>query len=123
MGKRVRPRVRDHVVFHDSRGVAHNALVKAAWDVMECETDEKGEYVSDGDGNYKNHPKYADDDPTDLPCINLVYVSDDDNRGDSCGRQTIVEGSVVHKSSQHVHGQYWRWPHEEENPYRAPSDV
>lgn len=121
-----RPRVRDVVIFHDSKGNAHSALLKIVWDQSRAVKDESGEYVLEEDGQNKTEPLYASDDLSDLPCVNLVYVSDDPNRGDSCGRQTIVETSVPHKGwggDAAVHGFYWRFDWEEPTPYRAPSDA
>ncbi len=118
-----RPRVGDSVIFHDSKGKAHNALLKAVWDQYRSVEDEKGEFVTDDNGNYVTEPMFAEDDLSDLPCVNLVYVSDDPNRDDSCGRQTEIDTSVGHKGSQNVHGNYWRFEWEEPNPYRAPSDT
>ena len=103
-----RPRVKDVVIFHDSKGEAQNALLKAVWDQWTAVTDYDGEYVDDGNGNIVQKPIYEPDDLTNLPCVNLSYVSDDPKREDSCGRQTIVETSVPHKGSQNVHGFYWR---------------
>lgn len=83
------PRVGDMVVYHDERGFPHNALLKAVWD--------------------------GGDETNNFPCVNLVYVSQDDRRQDDAGRQTEVKTSIVHKSMQAVHGFYWRWPEEEPN--------
>jgi len=92
--KRQSPCVGDVVVYHDKYGKTYNALVKVSWDQ---------------DGQIEN------------PCINLVYVSSDPKREDGAGRQTIVETSIVHGSSQTAHGFYWRRLDEEPNPYVAPS--
>jgi hypothetical protein len=35
-----------------------------------------------------------------LPCINVVYVSTDTNKGDTYGRQIERMTSVIHKSCQ-----------------------
>ena len=92
--ERKSPCIGDAVIYHDKYGVAHNALVKISWD--------QGGLVKD-------------------PCINLVYVSNDEKREDGAGRQTIVETSVVHGSNQTAHGFYWRRADEEPNPYVKPS--
>jgi hypothetical protein len=70
--------VGDLVIYHDTKGQPHNALVTAVH------------------GAGPN------------PCINLAYVSGDESRTDNWGRQIERQGSVVHKSSQTAHGQYWR---------------
>jgi hypothetical protein len=53
-------------------------------------------------------------------CINLVFVSGDESRQDSCGRQIERQTSASHKDQQRVHGFYWRHPDEEPNPYVPP---
>jgi hypothetical protein len=78
------------VVFHNARGVPHNALVTVAW----TET-----------------------------CVNLVFVSGDEAKKDQYGRQIERETSVQHKSVQGVHGNYWRFPDEEPNPYHEPASM
>jgi hypothetical protein len=118
-----RPRVGDVVIFHDGSGKARNALLKAVWDQSRSVTDDEGNFVVDEKGVYVTEPSFASDDLTELPCVNLVYVSGDPSREDGCGRQTQIETSVVHKSHQAVHGNYWRFAWEDPNPYRAPSDV
>ena len=45
-------------------------------------------------------------------CCNLVWVTNDEKRRDTYGQQLIRESSVVHKSSQPAHGNYWCWPDE-----------
>ena len=55
--------------------------------------------------------------------INLVYVSSDENRKDTYGRQIERATSVQHVSLTQVHGYYWRLPHEEPRPYQAPAQV
>jgi len=71
------------VIFRDSRGRAHNALV----------TEVHGQYPI---------PKDAPE-----PAINLVYVSSDNTQRDPYGNQIIRESSVVHKSFQSAHGNFW----------------
>lgn len=41
------------------------------------------------------------------PAINVVYVSDDENRTDTFGRQIERQTSVVHRDNQYAHGMYW----------------
>ncbi len=119
-----RPRVKDVVIFHDGSGKENNALLKAVWDQTQSVTDDEGNLVADEKGVYVTEPRFAPDDLTELPCVNLVYVSDDPDRQDNCGRQTQIETSVPHADPvQGVHGFYWRFEWEEALPYRAPSDV
>lgn len=42
------------------------------------------------------------------PCVNVVFVSDDEARADTYGRQIERATSIPHKSSQTAHGNYWR---------------
>lgn len=53
-------------------------------------------------------------------CINVVVVSSDESKTDQYGRQIEHQTSSTHKSSQLVHGFYWRFPDEEPNPYVPP---
>lgn len=55
-------------------------------------------------------------------CINLVYVSSDESRQDSNGRQIERDSSSQHKSMMGgVHGNYWRFPDEKPNTYSPPA--
>jgi len=95
------PRVGDAVIYHDEHGVAHNALMTCihGWET-------EGVAIED-----------------QMPCVNLLYVSGDENRQDNYGRQVERESSCVHKSmSGGVHGRYWRLAHEEANPYTEPGE-
>lgn len=96
------PQVGDSVVCHDSKGKAHNALITCYF----------GQNV-DEDVECK----------FEIGCANLVWVSSDESRKDDYGRQTERQTSLVHKSSMPAHGNYWRWPDEEPNPYQAPTSV
>lgn len=49
-------------------------------------------------------------------CINLVYVSKDDSRRDSYGRQLERAPSCSHATVVPVHGNYWRFPDEPAKP-------
>jgi hypothetical protein len=84
------PAVGDVVMYHDSLGVAHNALVTAVW----SET-----------------------------CINVVFISDDESRRDSYGRQIERQTSLLHAPAQPAFGMYWRWAEETPNPHIAPLAV
>jgi len=95
--KMPRPKVRDHVIFHDSLGVAHDAIITAAWD---------------------------QDAMIEYPYVNLVVVSSDETKQDGYGRQIERYTSLGHGAANGAcHGHYWRWPHETPNPARAPSSV
>ena len=79
----------DAVVFVDALGKPHEALVTAV----------HGDYEAVGG---------TADDPK--PSLNVVYVSDDEQKYDSYGRQIQRETSVVHRSSQPAHGMFWTEP-------------
>jgi hypothetical protein len=76
-----------HVVFVDTNGVQHHALVTAIHGPIE-----------------------------DVPCINLVIASGDPSRQDQYGRQTERHSSVVHRSTHRAHGYYYMMPNETPNP-------
>lgn len=88
--------VRDAVIFVDSRGKEHDALVTAVHGVTP-------EFAA-------QHPEYYKDFDFDAqrPSINLIIVSDDANKNDSYGRQVERHCSVVHASVQAAHGMYWK---------------
>lgn len=47
-------------------------------------------------------------------CINLVFVSSDENKSDTYGRQIDRSATSCNHQSQHVaHGNYWRFPDEQ----------
>jgi len=98
MGDKRAVRVGQQVVFHDPIGAGHDALVTCVFSGRAglCEGD-----VGD--------------------CINMVYVSGDAAREDDYGRQIERVTSIVHKSRMSAHGNYWRFPDEEPNPYVAPT--
>jgi hypothetical protein len=83
-------KVGDKVVWHNSVGLAHNALVTSVWG---------------------------------LNCINLVVVSSDEAKKDSCGRQIEHHTSSTYGGVQKVHGFYWRHEDEEPNAYVPPASV
>lgn len=56
-------------------------------------------------------------------CINLIFISSDESKQDSCGRQMERQTSATHKGTQKVHGFYWRFEDEEPNPYVPPQQV
>ena len=75
------------VVFVDSVGKQFPALVTAIWGK-----------------------------PEDVPCINVVFISGDDTRQDSYGRQVERSTSVVHRSKQPAHGFYYMFAGDTPNP-------
>lgn len=48
---------------------------------------------------------------SDVGC-NVVFTSGDEEKRDSYGRQIERATSVVHKSMQPAHGNFWCWPDE-----------
>ncbi len=89
------PKIGDVVVYHDEKGVGHNALIICVWGHPE-------EYVEKG-------------------CLNMVIVNSDPSMDDSYGRQIVRPTSIPHGSRMPVHGNYWRWPDEKPNPYVEPA--
>lgn len=87
------PAIGDVVIYHDPKGQPFNAIVTCVWT------------------------------GSPAPLLNVVYVSGDDTRQDSYGRQIERSTSTMHKSQSMVHGAYWRWPEEEPNPRVAPAAV
>jgi hypothetical protein len=80
------------IVFVDAHGVEHSALVTIWW----TGNREVAAYRSENGE----------------PGCNLVYVSSDDTKTDPYGRQIERFTSVVHKTKQAAHGNYWCWPDE-----------
>jgi hypothetical protein len=54
-------------------------------------------------------------------CVNAVYVSGDETRQDSYGRQIERTATCMHKSINTVHGNYWRWESEQPNQIIQPT--
>lgn len=75
-------KIGDAVVYVDPLGKDRPALVTAVW---------AGEYGS-----------------TNPPGVNLVFIADDPARDDGYGRQLERATSVIHKSVQPAHGNFWR---------------
>ena len=88
MGLRER-KVGDHVIYVDQYGKPRQALITIWWGDIEAYKSETGE----------------------IGC-NLLFVASDVEKGDTYGRQIERETSVVHKTSQPAHGNYWCWPDE-----------
>lgn len=90
------PQVGHSVIYTDERGADHVALLTtihgAPWN------------------------------ETSGPTVNLLYVSGDESRHDSYGRQIERECSVCHKNVMGVvHGRYWRTLNEDRNAYVEPA--
>jgi hypothetical protein len=81
------PQVGDVVIWTDSLGKDHNALVQTRWTGS---------------------------------TINVCFLSSDESRTDSYGRQIEHATSCIHVSKADVYGFYWRWPGEEKNEYKKP---
>lgn len=94
MEEQRRVAVGDAVVYHDESGKPHNALVNVAW----------------------TPPA-----PGKLPLVNLLFISGDESRQDSYGRQFERASSVSHASAWNAHGRYWRFADEEPIAYTPPS--
>ncbi len=73
------------VLFFDSLGHQHNALITAV----------HGESKENEDGT-KYHPS-----------VNLCFVSSDINIADAYGRQMARSSSVCYQDNQSAHGMYW----------------
>lgn len=80
------------IIYVDPKGVPHAALVTIWWT------------------GGQDIPTYRS--ASGEPGCNLIFISGDENRRDSCGRQAEHATSVVHKSKQVAHGNYWCWPDE-----------
>jgi hypothetical protein len=85
--------VGQHVIYVDSVGKPHKALVTVWWGM---------------DENGARYPYYAEG---ELGC-NVVVISDDELKKDDYGRQIERYTSVVHKSKQAAPAYYWCWPDE-----------
>lgn len=45
-------------------------------------------------------------------CVNVVFVTDEDNQRDDYGQKLVRFTSVMHGSVQQAHGNYWLLPGE-----------
>jgi hypothetical protein len=117
-------KIGDAVVYVDSHGNAHNALLTQVWgeqrasratlnpdgsiDITALESGDtvfvtpEGKYVDAEDGTGTKHMISIY-----YPAVNLVYVNSDENYKDQYGRQIVRETSVVHKGQQSAHGRYY----------------
>lgn len=96
MEKPREPKVGDAVIFFDTLRRECPALLTAV----------HGEVSG---GPVEGHP----DQSWHTPCVNLVYVTPEEGKTDSWGRQTDHASSCVHACDQRV-GYYWCWPEEVE---------
>jgi hypothetical protein len=97
MEKPREPKVGDHVIYFDTLRRELNGILTAV----------HGEVSSS---------QVSMEDATqqwNTPCVNLIFVTPEEAKTDSWGRQTDHASSCVHASSQRV-GYYWCWPEEVE---------
>lgn len=83
-----------HIVYVDQYGKPHDALVTIWW----------------GATDPAAYPQYVS--VNGEPGCNLVLVSGDKDKDDPYGRQIERQTSVVHKTRQPAHGNFWCWPEE-----------
>ena len=84
----------DSVIYVNEFGKPLNALCTQNWG--------RGEFSIAPDSVY----------PQDPPSINVVFVTPNEDKTDSCGRQIDRETSVVHRTRQGAHGRYWKFADE-----------
>jgi len=86
------------IIYVDPRGKPHAAIVTAWWGLKDCT--QEGETFGNGlEGEGE-------------PGCNLVFVVGETDKKDPYGRQIERATSVVHKSKQSAHGNFWCWPAE-----------
>jgi hypothetical protein len=105
--------VGDPIVFVNEYGVIVPALVTALW----CQPTRAGLTLD---------PFYATEETKtwgervvscgQKPTLNLLIVTVDASKHDSCGRQSEHKTSIVHMDNNSAHGMYWRLPEEEGKP-------
>lgn len=93
-------RVGGVVIYCDQVGNDHDAVLTAVW----------------SHGTVDEHIKAYGD----YPLVNLVFVSGDESKQDSYGRQIERATSVQHVAPNLPHGFYWRFPDEDRQPYTPP---
>lgn len=86
-------KIGQHIIFVDPFGKRRDALVTIWWA---------------GGSNEISAYRSANGEPG----CNLVVVVDDEKKTDNYGQQTEHFTSVVHKTKQPAHGNYWCWPDE-----------
>lgn len=117
----------DRVIFHDPEGNPHNALVNCIHDAVDdngvwtqdmphCSERPDVPWRSEEDEEWRDEVGYDRvREYEDGPLVNLVILSDDEERTDSYGRQIERPTSISHASDNKSHGNYWRWPDEDPN--------
>lgn len=107
------------IVFIDEHRRAHDALV-TCWHHNEPEGRTFNEVVQEArDKGVKDPQNY-------MPCINLVFVSENADKHDPYGRQIERHSSVSYGRSQHPRpflGMCWAWPDEEEEAVELASQA
>lgn len=88
-------KVGDPVIYLDGYKKEHHALLTAIWGIN---PDEDGIHHITPD----QHP----------PSVNLIYVSEDNSRQDTYGRQIERKTSEVHISLNSAGGNCWKLPNE-----------
>ena len=76
-------KIGDAVIYTDHKGIERDALITEIWSP-------------------------ADDMENNPPSVNLMYISGNKEKRDSCGRQSEHDTSVVHEKYQNAHGNKWR---------------
>jgi hypothetical protein len=56
-------------------------------------------------------------------CVNVIFVSGDETKKDSYGRQIERQTSVIRGNPDWVHGSYWRFKDDPKLPYKPPVEV
>lgn len=92
------------IIYVDPHGTHHSAIVTSWWGVAGAS------YGGDPCGSDPAPHGYAG--PNGEPGCNLVFVDKEAAKIDPYGRQISRSTSVVHKSKQPAHGNYWCWPDE-----------
>jgi hypothetical protein len=98
------------VIFVDSRGVEHPALLTAVWGVSKVTIDATLKAFAEGTsicGNPEEYLVWAEN-INSAPSVNLIIVSTDSTKNDQYGRQIERLSSIVHEKNQHAHGNYWK---------------
>jgi len=93
------------IVYVDPQGVKHSAIVTSWWGAPGADSQGQAEVF----GSPAIHAYTSE---TGEPGCNLVCVSGDVAKTDPYGRQIERATSVVHRSKQAAHGNFWHWPDE-----------
>lgn len=98
--------VGDAVIFYDEYSRPHNALITAVWGesyVVSCETESDLKFMG------------GIQEKVQEPSCNLLFVSIDEKKDDTYGRQIERKTSCVHAGSQSAPGWSWSWPEEKDS--------